>query len=246
MPVISFAIQKGGTGKTTSAVMVSATLAREGRRVLLIDLDPQSNATQCLTGIRNFDLTISDVLLGRVKDRDKVIYEQRDIPGLFYIPSSMDLLMLEYKGQLTGIAPDVMKNFIKPLRKSFDNIIFDCPPSLNHQTKNALWASDYLIIPVEPEPLSYEGTKQLIGEIVPEVRQSNPKLKLGGVLIKHRSTALRKWLPEQIRAGWIRYVKVSDFKARFELTSSWPRWRSNIVRLVCIAVPQKVSRITTL
>ena len=199
MPVVSFAIQKGGTGKTTSTVMVSATLAREGNKVLLMDLDPQANATQCLTENHDFDFTVADLLLGKVKDSDKVIYEQRSIPNLFYIPSSMELLMLEYKGQLTGIAPDVVKHFIKPLLNSFDYIICDCPPSLNHYMKNALWASDYLIIPVEPEPLSFDGTKQLIGEILPEIQQSNPKLKLGGVLIKHRSNALRKWLPEQIR-----------------------------------------------
>jgi len=214
MSVVSFCCQKGGTGKTTSAVMISACLALQnpGKKVLLIDMDPQASATECLIAPRKVKHDIGDLLLknspkarnnGKNGDSQKIdgigelIISCDKLPGLDFIPSSTELLLDEHFGIFTNISSDELRLAIEPIRDEYSYIIIDCPPNLLHFTKNALLASDYVVIPMPPEPLAYDGAEQFIDFILPEIWRHNNNIRLGGVLFIHNSP--RKHMPELIR-----------------------------------------------
>jgi chromosome partitioning protein len=201
MAIVSFAIQKGGTGKTTSAVMISALLARKNRRVLLIDMDPQASATECLvdpTEIQDSPC-IGDVLLKDLEMEDAI--QRCDyLKRLNFLPSKPSMLIQEYWGRYSNIFEDTLKIELGPVEGDYDYIILDCPPNLLHFTKNALWASEYVINTLEPEPLAYEGLNQFIISILPDIRLHNSKLKPGGGIIINRAQATRVYLPKEIKS----------------------------------------------
>jgi chromosome partitioning protein len=199
MTIISLAIQKGGTGKTTSAVMLSALLAKRGRKVLLIDMDPQANATECIADPQSIDKCIGDVLLRRANISETTQATSFLPQNLFYIPSKPSMLIDEYFGHFTSIFPDTLKAQLSSIRDQYDYVMIDCPPNLMHFTKNALWASDYVVIPLEPEPLAFEGLRQFIVSILPDATVHNPNLKPGGAILVNRAPAVRKYLPEEIK-----------------------------------------------
>jgi chromosome partitioning protein len=201
MVTISFAIQKGGTGKTTSAVMISALLARKGRRTLLIDIDPQASATECLIdpSVLQASNCIGDVLQKKAKI-SQVIQKCDYLKNLSFTPSKPSMLIEEYWGLYSNIFADSLKIELESITSEYDYIIIDCPPNLLHFTKNALWASDYVINTLEPEPLAYEGLNQFIVAILPDVRQHNPRLKPGGAVLINRAPATRIYVPERIKS----------------------------------------------
>lgn len=201
MTVVSFAIQKGGTGKTTSAVMISALLARRRHAVLLIDIDPQASATECLTDPEEIqdEICIGDVLQGKGAI-EKAIQTCDYLKRLEFLPSKPSMLIEEYFGLYSNIFADKLRIALEAIGDDYDYIIIDCPPNLLHFTKNGLWASDYVINTLEPEPLAYEGLNQFIAAILPDVRLHNPKLKPGGAILINRAPATRIYVPRRIKS----------------------------------------------
>ncbi len=180
--IISFSNQKGGVGKTTSAVNVAASLGVLGYKVLLIDLDPQGNATSGV-GISKKALknSINDVLLGDVAAADATIVT--DYENLSIIPANIALAGAEYNLYQGNGAERVMKNALEPIKDNYDYIIIDCPPSLSMLTVNAMVASDGIIIPMQCEFYALEGLSQLTVTINRIKANFNSNLNITGILI---------------------------------------------------------------
>ncbi|TAJ98204.1 MAG: ParA family protein [Candidatus Manganitrophaceae bacterium] len=180
--IIAVANQKGGVGKTTTAINLAASLAVAEKKVLLIDLDPQGNATSGL-GISKAGLSASvyDLLIGRKALSELVV--SLEIPWLNVLPAHIDLVGAEV--ELVGMdgREQILKDRLKGAGDLYDFIIIDCPPSLGLLTLNALTAADSLLIPMQCEYYAMEGLAQLMNT-VELVRQSlNPSLQVEGVLL---------------------------------------------------------------
>jgi len=180
--IISIANQKGGVGKTTTAVNLSASLAISEKRTLLVDCDPQANATTGIgidkTGIKK---TLYHGMLGETDVNSIIVDTQIDF--LKAIPSNIELIGFEVEMMSLPDREKALKNLLAGIRDSFDYIILDCPPSLSLLTVNALTASDSLLIPLQCEFYALEGLGQLL-HTVKLIRQNlNPGLKIGGILL---------------------------------------------------------------
>lgn len=180
--VISIVNQKGGVGKTTTCINLSACLAQAGKKVLTIDLDPQGNTTSGL-GIDKDSLkeTIYTVLSNECSVFD--IIQKTPIETLSLLPSNRELVAAEIELSSLENSQYILKDIINfSLRKDYDFIIIDCPPSLNLLTINALTASDSVIVPVQCEYYALEALNQLTYSIRLVQDKLNPKLKLEGVV----------------------------------------------------------------
>ncbi|HTG13762.1 MAG TPA: AAA family ATPase [Blastocatellia bacterium] len=198
--VIAIANQKGGVGKTTTAINLSAALAMSDKKVLLIDLDPQANSSLTFIDHASIDHSIYEMLIDSEVDGADFT-KPTSLPGLDILPSTISLAKLE--GKLLGEfdAPFRLKDRIDKLIKKYDYIIIDTPPTLGLITVNALVASDYLIVPIQPSYFALEGTDDLL-ETVEKVRaRPNPNLQVLGVLITllDKRTTLAKDIQDQIR-----------------------------------------------
>ena len=186
--VISLVNQKGGVGKTTTSINLSASLAVLGKKVLLIDLDPQGNTTTGV-GINKGEIekSVYDVLIGDCKVTEAMI--KTKYKNLYVLPATinlagLDIELLEKSRQENGfLKGEQLKNNLRDIVDSFDYIIIDCPPSLGLITTNALTASNSVIIPVQCEFFALEGITQLLRTIMLAQKTLNPTLDIEGVLL---------------------------------------------------------------
>lgn len=180
--IIAIANQKGGVGKTTTSVNLSACLAYLGKKVLLIDIDPQGNATSGV-GINKGDIRscIYDVLIDDENVYDVV--QQSKVDNLFIVPATISLAGAEIE-LVSTISREVrLKHALQEIKADYDFIIIDCPPSLGLLTINALTASDAIIIPVQCEYYALEGLSQLLSTVRLVQKHLNPDLTIDGVLL---------------------------------------------------------------
>lgn len=179
--IIAFANQKGGVGKTTSAVNIAASLGILGYQVLLMDLDPQGSATSSL-GVAKKGLRYSaaDLLIGGCRTRDAILPTK--FKGLSLIPANMSLSATEYDLLEGENAENHLRSILHPLKSDYDFIILDCPPSLGMLTVNALVAADGVTIPMQCEFFALEGLSQLMLTIQRMKRRYHPNLMIVGIL----------------------------------------------------------------
>jgi len=180
--VMAVANQKGGVGKTTTAVNLAASLAATKRRTLLIDLDPQGNATMgCGIDKSQLQRGTCEVLLGEVDIQSALV--PLEGAGFTMLPTNQDLVAAEVRLLTTTVGRETkLLNALKPVREQFDVILIDCPPSLNMLTVNALVAADSVLIPMQCEYYALEGLSALLSTIEQIRSAVNPGLELEGIL----------------------------------------------------------------
>ena len=180
--VMAIANQKGGVGKTTTAVNLAASLAATKRRTLLIDLDPQGNATMgCGIDKAQLQRGTCEVLLGEADIQSALV--PLEAAGFTMLPTNQDLVAAEVRLLTTTVGRETkLLNALKPVREQFDVIIIDCPPSLNMLTVNALVAADSVLIPMQCEYYALEGLSALLSTVEQIKSAVNPGLELEGIL----------------------------------------------------------------
>lgn len=180
--LISIVNQKGGVGKTTSAVNLAAALGYLGKRVLLADIDPQGNSTSGYGIFRkNLDATSYELLIGSCTAKQAII--KTKFKGVDIIPSNMNLAGAEIELASMEKRESLLKNALATVQDDYDYIFCDCPPSLGLITLNALTASDGFIVPIQCEYYALEGLAQLMATVRTVKRLYNPYIELQGVLL---------------------------------------------------------------
>ena len=198
--IIAFANQKGGVGKSTTTINLAAALVASGERVIIIDGDPQANATSGL-GIdrRGIETSIYHVILGMAELDDIIL--KTSTPGLMVAPSSIDLAAVELELVSRMSRERQLAVAFEQMKTPTDFVFIDCPPSLGLITVNALTAADEVIIPIQAEYYALEGLTQLLRSIEAIQSNLNPKLEIEGAIITmyDRRTTLAAEVTEQVR-----------------------------------------------
>lgn len=204
---IAIANQKGGVGKTTTAINLSSCLAAKGKKVMVVDTDPQGNTTSGF-GVEKNDLdnTIYELMLGECSVRDCLISDV--IPNVSLVPSNVNLSAAEI--ELIGINKKeyILRDEVDYVKEQYDFIIIDCPPSLNMLTINALTTADTVLVPIQCEYYALEGLSQLIHTINLVKARLNPKLKMEGVVFTmyDARTNLSMQVVENVKDNLSQYI----------------------------------------
>lgn len=207
--IIAVANQKGGVGKTTTAVNLAAALGDQGKKVLLADTDPQGNSTSGV-GVdrRSCKVTAYQVLIGGAKAKEALV--PTEFKNLTLLPSNMDLAAAEIELAAMENREAVLKNALAPIRGEYDYVLIDCPPSLGLITTNALTAADTILIPIQCEYYALEGLSQLMNTVRRVKRQYNNLLDIEGVLLTMYDGRLN--LTQQVVEEVKRYFPRKVFK----------------------------------
>lgn len=198
--IVSFSNQKGGVGKTTTCVNMAAYIAAEGKKVLLVDMDPQGNATTGLGFSKSsLEVSVYNVLIDDEKASDNIM--ETEVPNLDLMPSNIDLAGAEVELVYKKSREKVLKNALAEVRARYDYVMIDCPPSLGLLTINALACADSVIIPIQSEYYALEGLSQLMNSISLVKKQLNPALEVDGVVLTmfDSRSLISKQIAEEIK-----------------------------------------------
>jgi chromosome partitioning protein len=199
--IISIANQKGGVGKTTTAINLAAGLAASGKRILLVDIDPQANSSISFLDPREVDRSVYELLTDPAIRMEDVVQSTK-VPGLDLLPARISLAKFESKLIGEFDAPFRLKDRLEKVSEKYDFVLVDTPPTLGLITVNALVASDYLIIPIQSSYFALEGSDDLLETVEKIKARPNPKLKVLGVVITlhDKRTTLARDIFEQIKS----------------------------------------------
>ncbi len=229
--IVALANQKGGVGKTTTTVNLAGYVAATGRRVLLVDLDPQGNAATCLGIAKSgIEVTVGEVLLGEVALRDAIQPSGR--PGYDLLPATTDLAGVAVRLVEFPRREYRLRDALREVEDYYEYILIDCPPSLGLLTINALVAAEQVVIPLQCEYLALEGLAQLKQTIDLVRRQLNPRLHIAGVvmtmfdgrvnLAQQVVSEVRRYFPHRIFDTLIpRNVRLSEAPSHGELIAEY-------------------------
>ncbi len=212
--IIAVANQKGGVGKTTTTLSLGVALSKLGKKVLLIDADPQGDLTTCLGYYNqdNMSNTIGSLMASYIQDKETNPHDLilHHMEGVDLIPSNLDLSAVEMSLVNAMSREITLRNCIFPLKSDYDYILIDCMPSLGMITINALACSDKLIIPVQGEYLAAKGMGHLIKTVNKVKRQINPELKIGGILLTlvDKRTNLSYDVKEQLSSSYGSFINI--------------------------------------